>query len=97
MSPTPRTRCPTAISRSSPPTPAAAVGTTWLVEDQRFVRKRPDVLTWQTAPLTENLTVTGDMVAHLFASTTGTDSDWIVKLIDVYPEDYPADRGAGWV
>ena len=64
----------------------------WLVEDQRFVQDRPDVLTWQTAPLTEDLTVAGDIVAHLFASTTGTDSDWVVKLIDVYPEDAPEDR-----
>jgi hypothetical protein len=63
---------------------------TWLVEDQRFVEKRPDVLTWQTAPLADNLTVTGDIVTRLFASTSGTDSDWIVKLIDVYPDDYPA-------
>ena len=68
---------------------------TWLVEDQRFVQNRPDVLTWQTAPLTENLTVAGDIVAHLFASTSGTDSDWIVKLIDVFPEDYPADPALG--
>ena len=69
---------------------------TWLVEDQRFVQNRPDVLTWQTAPLAVNLTVTGDTVAHLFASTSGSDSDWIVKLIDVYPEDSsldPAMRG----
>jgi hypothetical protein len=64
---------------------------TWLVEDQRFVQNRPDVLTWQTAPLAANLTVTGDIVARLFASTSGSDSDWIVKLIDVFPEDYPAD------
>jgi putative CocE/NonD family hydrolase len=64
---------------------------TWLVEDQRFVQNRPDVLTWQTAPLAGNLTVTGDIVAHLFASTSGTDSDWIVKLIDVYPEDSSLD------
>jgi hypothetical protein len=68
---------------------------TWLVEDQRFVQKRPDVLTWQTAPLAENLTVTGDIVARLFASTSGTDSDWIVKLVDVYPEDYPANPALG--
>jgi hypothetical protein len=68
---------------------------TWLVEDQRFVRNRPDVLAWQTAPLAENLTVTGDIVARLFASTSGTDSDWIVKLIDVFPEDYPANPALG--
>ncbi|MGD0223961.1 MAG: CocE/NonD family hydrolase [Terriglobia bacterium] len=64
---------------------------TWLVEDQRFVQKRPDVLTWQSAPLTANLTVTGGLVARLFASTSGTDSDWIVKLIDVFPDDAPTD------
>jgi len=70
---------------------------TWLLEDQRFVQARPDTLTWSTGPLTEDLTVSGDIVAHLFASTTGTDSDWIVKLIDVYPDRYPADpRLAGY-
>jgi putative CocE/NonD family hydrolase len=50
------------------------------------------VVAWQTEPLTEDLTVIGDIVAHLFASTTGTDSDWIAKLIDVYPEDYAEDK-----
>lgn len=64
---------------------------TWLVSDQRFVADRPDVLKWQTEVLKEDVTVTGDMIAHLFASTTGTDSDWVVKLIDVYPDDYPSD------
>jgi uncharacterized protein len=63
---------------------------TWLVEDQRFVDDRPDVLSWETAPLDADLTIAGEIAAHLFASTTGTDADWIVKLIDVYPEDYPA-------
>ena len=58
----------------------------WLVEDQRFVYERPDVLSWETGPLTSPLVVAGDIVAHLFASTSGTDSDWMVKLIDVYPE-----------
>jgi hypothetical protein len=53
---------------------------------------RPDVLSWETETLADDVTVTGDLVAHIFASTTGTDSDWIVKLIDVYPEDYPKDR-----
>jgi len=48
---------------------------------------RPDVLTYESEPLTKDLTVTGDPVAHLFAATTGSDSDWVVKLIDVYPED----------
>jgi hypothetical protein len=62
---------------------------TWLVEDQRFVDNRPDVFTWQTQPLQEDLKIAGDIVAQVYASTTGTDSDWIVKLIDVYPEIYP--------
>jgi uncharacterized protein len=64
---------------------------TWLVEDQRFVDNRPDVLTWQTEELTEDMTVAGSVTAKLFASTTGSDADWIVKLIDVYPEKYPDD------
>lgn len=68
---------------------------TWLVEDQRFVHLRPDVLSWETEVLTEDVTVSGDIVAHLFASTSGTDSDWIVKLIDVYPESYPKDPKMG--
>ena len=60
--------------------------TTWLVEDQRFVDHRPDVLTWVTDPLKDEVVVSGKVIANLFASTTGTDSDWIVKLIDVNPE-----------
>ena len=62
---------------------------TWLVEDQRFVDGRPDVLTWQSDTLTEDITITGNIIAHLFASTTGSDVDWVVKLIDVYPDQYP--------
>jgi putative CocE/NonD family hydrolase len=64
---------------------------TWLVEDQRFVDERPDVLTWKTQELTEDITLAGQVTAKLFASTTGSDSDWVVKLIDVYPEKYPDD------
>jgi putative CocE/NonD family hydrolase len=63
---------------------------TWLAQDQRFLGDRRDVLIWQTEPLTENVTITGDIIARLFASTSGTDSDWVVKLIDVYPAEYPA-------
>ncbi len=63
----------------------------WLVEDQRFVDRRADVLSWETTPLEEDLTIAGEIKAHLFASTTGTDADWIVKLIDVYPEHNPED------
>ncbi len=64
---------------------------TWLVQDQRFVDQRPDVLTWQTDALTDDITVAGKVTAKLFASTTGSDSDWIVKLIDVYPEKIASD------
>jgi putative CocE/NonD family hydrolase len=64
---------------------------TWLVQDQRFVDRRPDVLTWQTNALNEDITLAGQVTAKLFASTTGTDSDWVVKLIDVYPERVPQD------
>ncbi|HCL84502.1 MAG TPA: X-Pro dipeptidyl-peptidase [Chitinophagaceae bacterium] len=59
---------------------------TWQVEDQRFVYTRPDVISFTTDSLTEDLVITGAVNAHLFASTTGTDADWIVKLIDVYPD-----------
>jgi putative CocE/NonD family hydrolase len=69
--------------------PAGSKWSTWLVEDQRFVDDRTDVLSWETEPLASDLTIAGDVVAHLFASTTGSDADWIVKLIDVYPEDNP--------
>ena len=67
----------------------------WLVGDQRFADLRPDVLSWETEPLAEDVTVTGRISARLFASTTGTDADWIVKLIDVYPGDYPAEPAMG--
>jgi putative CocE/NonD family hydrolase len=68
---------------------------TWLVGDQRFAHLRPDVLSWETEPLAEDVTVTGRLTARLFASTSGTDSDWVVKLIDVYPEDYPTEPTMG--
>jgi putative CocE/NonD family hydrolase len=60
----------------------------WMVQDQRFTHRRPDVLSYETVPLKEDVVVAGSMKARLFASTSGTDSDWIVRLIDVYPEDY---------
>jgi putative CocE/NonD family hydrolase len=65
----------------------------WMTEDQRFVDGRPDVVTWQTAPLAGDVTIAGDVTAHLFAATTGSDADWVVKLIDVFPDtvaDHPA-------
>lgn len=58
---------------------------TWQVDDQRFAYSRPDVVSFTLDSLTSDLTVTGSIIAHLWASTTGTDADWIVKLIDVYP------------
>lgn len=58
----------------------------WHVEDQRFIYNRPDVVSFVMDSLTEDLTVTGKIIAHLFASTSATDADWIVKLIDVYPD-----------
>lgn len=67
----------------------------WLVGDQRFAQGRPDVLTWETDSLAEDITISGNVVGHLFASTTGSDADWIVKLIDVYPETYPQDVKMG--
>jgi uncharacterized protein len=63
---------------------------TWLVEDQRFVTGRTDVASFTMAPLDHDVTITGDVMADLFAATTGSDADWIVKLIDVYPQDAPA-------
>ena len=62
---------------------------TWLVQDQKFLEGRDDVLSWQSPMLDSDLTINGDVVAHLFASTTGTDSDFVVKLIDVYPDKNP--------
>jgi putative CocE/NonD family hydrolase len=55
------------------------------VADQRFVDNRPDVLSWESAPLDRDLTIAGPVAADLFASTSGTDSDFVVKLIDVFP------------
>jgi putative CocE/NonD family hydrolase len=59
------------------------------VEDQRFASSRPDVLVYETEPLETDLTLAGPIRAELHVSTTGTDSDWVVKLIDVFPGDYP--------
>jgi putative CocE/NonD family hydrolase len=59
----------------------------WLAQDQRFLGQRSDVLSWQTGPLENTVILTGDIIAYLFASTSGSDSDWVMKLIDVYPSD----------
>jgi putative CocE/NonD family hydrolase len=63
----------------------------WEVEDQRFVEHRPDVATFVSAPLDHDVVVTGPLAADLFASTSGTDSDFVVKLIDVYPDNAQPD------
>jgi len=74
-------------ARPVSPTYPAGDWPTWEVSDQRFVEHRPDVLTFISAPLDRDITITGPLSAALFASTSGTDSDFVVKLIDVYPED----------
>jgi putative CocE/NonD family hydrolase len=60
----------------------------YMTADQRFAARRPDVLAYASEPLTEDVTVAGPVGADLLVSTTGTDADWVVKLIDVYPDDY---------
>jgi putative CocE/NonD family hydrolase len=64
---------------------------TWLLDDQRFAQDRPDVVAWETPALEQDLVLAGDIVAHLFAATSGSDADWVVKLIDVYPEQNAGD------
>jgi putative CocE/NonD family hydrolase len=68
---------------------------TWLVRDQRFVDGRPDVLAYQTAPLTQAVRIQGAPIADIMAATTGTDGDFVVKLIDVYPGVYPSQPELG--
>jgi putative CocE/NonD family hydrolase len=66
-----------------------------MVEDQRFVHQRPDVLSYETEPLEEDVVVAGSLTARLFGATSGTDCDWVVRLIDVYPEKYDKDPTMG--
>jgi hypothetical protein len=61
----------------------------WLVDDQRNAACRPDVLVYETEPLQDPLRIAGEPIARLFASTSGTDSDWVVKIIDVWPDEVP--------
>jgi putative CocE/NonD family hydrolase len=68
---------------------------TWLVHDQRFVDGRPDVLTYQTPVLTKSVKLEGAPLVDLIASTTGTDGDFVVRLIDVYPPEYPSQPELG--
>jgi putative CocE/NonD family hydrolase len=67
----------------------------WLVDDQRFVDGRPDVLTYETEALTSPLRLSGAPEVNLYASTSGSDSDWVVKLIDVYPDTVPGQPAMG--
>ena len=61
----------------------------YMIGDQRFASRRPDVLVYQSNVLDDDLTIAGPVNAELHVSTTGTDADWVVKLIDVYPDDFP--------
>lgn len=69
----------------------------YMVDDQRFASTRPDVLVYETDPLTEDVTIAGPISPRLKVATTGTDSDFVVKLIDVYPNDYPNPESDGAV
>ncbi len=75
--------------------PAGSQWYTWLVADQRFVDHRPDVASWESDVLPHDVVIAGDVVAKLFAATTGSDADWVVKLIDVYPDRVPGDEPMG--
>jgi putative CocE/NonD family hydrolase len=68
---------------------------TWETEDQRFVEGRPDVMTWVSQPLAEDMLIAGDVTAKIVASTTGRDADWAVKLIDVFPDSVPEEWSQG--
>ena len=75
--------------RVRPILPTYGKGSTWsrwLVDDQRFLDGRPDVLSFETGPLADDMVIAGAISAHIFAATSGSDADWIVKLIDVYPQ-----------
>ncbi len=78
-------------ARPVPFTEAIATGMTieYMTDDQRFASRRPDVLVYQTAVLREDVTLAGPMRADLRVATSGTDSDWMVKVIDVFPDDAP--------
>jgi putative CocE/NonD family hydrolase len=84
--------------RLRPLRPTYSEGSTWgqwLVDDQRPFSDRTDVLTYETPPLTEAVTIAGAPIANLYASTSGSDTDWVVKLIDVYPDDYAPEPKMG--
>jgi predicted acyl esterase len=68
----------------------------WLTEDQRFVTGRKDVAVWKLPVLKKDLVLTGEVVADIYAATTGTDNDLVVKLIDQYPADDPDEKMRGY-
>src|SRR6185437_12846902 len=85
---------------SDPAHPVPFVGYTtdtvpqrYMVDDQRFASYRPDVLVYETDPLKEDVTIAGPISPRLKIASSGTDSDFVVKLIDVYPDDYDAAGG----
>ncbi len=85
------------ISDPNKPVPFSAEvrtsqGHLWMVEDQRFAASRTDVLVYETDVLDEDITIAGPVIADLFVSTSGTDADWVVKLIDVYPGNAPDNK-----
>jgi len=87
------------VSDPKKPVPYIGYATTdvpqeYMVSDQRFAASRPDVLVYQSEVLEEDVTVAGPVTPKLFVSTTGTDADWVVKLIDVYPAEYPSGERA---
>ena len=61
----------------------------YMTDDQRFAARRPDVIVFETEVLNEDITLAGEIVAKLQVSTTGTDADWVVKVIDIFPNDEP--------
>ncbi len=88
------------VSDPSKPVPSSASISTgmprqYLIEDQRFAWQRPDVLGFESEPMKEDLTLLGPITATLYVSVTGTDADFVVKLIDVYPDDAPNDSPRG--
>ena len=74
-------------------TPGRSRTTTYLLDDQRFAAQRPDVLVYQTEPLTANLTLEGEVECELEVSLSTTDADFVVKVIDVFPENFSYGRG----
>ena len=94
-SPSSKTEAETFVSDPANPVPYAEgkkmvfTPRKYMSDDQRFAGKRDDVLVYETPVLEDDLTLVGDILAKLTVSTTGTDADWIVKIIDVYPDDVP--------